>query len=79
MTDDTLPRVFALVERTLPDAGPVSDPDAELDALGLTSLKLVELLVALESEFGVSLPEELVAPETFRTPATIAEAVSALR
>jgi acyl carrier protein len=51
-------------------------PDSKLvDDLGADSLDLVELSMALEEEFGVSLPEHVVEPWAL---ATIAELLASL-
>jgi acyl carrier protein len=48
-------------------------PDLDLLALGLNSLRNVELLVNLETAFGVSLPDELLRFQVFATPAKLRE------
>ena len=46
------------------------EPDtAIVDELGADSLDVVEILLALENEFGISVPDEEI--ENFRTPADI--------
>jgi acyl carrier protein len=54
-------------------------PDVELRALGLDSLALIELLVAIEDELGLEFPDELLTAQTFRTPTTLWAAVDSLR
>jgi acyl carrier protein len=52
----------------LPLAGSDSlDPSSELVDLGLDSFNTVEILVRLEEEFGVELPDEELTVETFAT------------
>lgn len=65
------------VDATSVDA--VDDPDADLRSLGLTSLKSVQFLLSLERTLDVSFPEHLLDAETFRTPRSVAAAVSGLR
>jgi diaminopimelate decarboxylase len=60
-------------------AGAPIPPDTELRALGLDSLALIELLVAIEDAFELEFPDELLTAQTFRTPATLWAAVDALR
>jgi acyl carrier protein len=45
--------------------------DAELGRLGLDSMQSIELLMALEQEFGVTIPDEKITVETFATPANL--------
>lgn len=54
----------------LPASEPL-DPGQDLRAAGLDSLGAVDLLVALESEYGVRLAEEAMSIDTFATPAAL--------
>ncbi len=45
--------------------------DAEPGRLGLDSMQSIELLMALEQEFGVTIPDEKITVETFATPANL--------
>ena len=54
--------------RLLPPDSPLA-LDADLGKLGLDSLQSIDLLIALEQEFAVQLPDELITAETFATPA----------
>ncbi|GAO10189.1 phosphopantetheine-binding protein [Streptomyces lydicamycinicus] len=66
-----------LVARQLPDAvGGDLSPDLPLREAGLSSLGMVATLVAIESEFGVSLPDDLITPETFHSLRTLATALA---
>ena len=67
-------RVQRLFVETLNTSAP--SPDADLiDSGVLDSLALVELLFALEREFGVTIPLEELDIDTFRSVASIAELV----
>lgn len=46
-------------------------PDADLRSLGLDSMQAIELLFAIEDEFGCSIDDSLMNDETFRTPANL--------
>jgi len=46
-------------------------PDMPLADLGLDSLKTVRLLIALENEYGLVFPDELLASNTFATAASL--------
>lgn len=80
-TGDALSETIrALVARQLPDEGGRDlTPDLPLREAGLNSLGTVATLVAIESEFGLSLPDELVTPETFHSVRTLAAAVTSVR
>lgn len=68
-----------LVARQLPDEGGRElTPDLPLRDAGLNSLGTVATLVAIESEFGLSLPDELVTPETFHSVRTLTAAVASV-
>lgn len=68
-----------LVARQLPDtAGVDLTPDLPLRDAGLNSLGTVATLVAIESEFGLSLPDELITPETFHSVRTLAAALASV-
>lgn len=61
--------------RLLP-AGAELPMDAELGRLGLDSLQSIDLLMALEQEFGVTIPDEKITVESFATPANVLALVS---
>ncbi len=50
--------------------------DADLGKLGLDSLQSIELLMALEQEFAVTIPDEKITVESFATPANVLALVS---
>ena len=50
--------------------------DAELGKLGLDSLQSIDLLMALEQEFEVQIPDEKITVESFATPAHLLALVS---
>lgn len=51
-------------------SGPLA-PDAELAKLGLNSIDMVELMLAVEAEFDVMIPPPDITTENFRSIATI--------
>jgi acyl carrier protein len=53
-------------------------PDDDLRSLGLSSLDMVNLVLAVESEFDVSIPDADITPVRFRSIATIAALVLTL-
>src|SRR5258708_2575750 len=65
-----------LVERSI--AGTVT-PDADLREIGLTSLDMVDLVLSVECEFDLQIPEAQITPANFRSIAAIDALVNALR
>lgn len=53
-------------------------PDASLAALGLDSLQTVSLLVELEETYEVVVPDDALTAETFASPTSLWEQISAL-
>jgi acyl carrier protein len=49
---------------------PISVEDGLIDA-GLTSIDMVNLMLAVEAEFDVSVPQSAITPENFRSVSTI--------
>jgi len=62
-------RLLGLVERVLdrPGAGPTLPPDASLSELGVSSLKMVSLMLSVEAEFDLGIPQHEITPENFRS------------
>jgi acyl carrier protein len=78
---DLPPELEALLRRhcrLLAPGAPI-DPEALLMSLGVDSLEIIELIVALEDVFGISIPPEMLNPQTFATPSTIRSAIEELR
>jgi acyl carrier protein len=73
-------RITALVNRMLTERSLrfPAVPDDDLRAAGLSSLDMVNLVLSVESEFDVSIPDADITPARFRSIATIAELVTAL-
>ena len=73
-------RVLVLVERVLgrPGAGPTLPPEAALSELGVSSLKMVSLMLSVEAEFDLSIPQNEITPENFRSIKSIQALVSRL-
>jgi acyl carrier protein len=53
-------------------------PDDDLEALGLTSLDMVNLMLAVEAEFDLTIPATKLAPKNFRSVRNIEGLVSEL-
>ncbi len=73
-------RVAALVNRMLSERSlrfPAL-PDDDLRSAGFSSLDMVNLVLAVESEFDVSIPDADITPARFRSIAAIAALVATL-
>jgi len=71
--------VVDVVGRHLPgDVGARLQPETHLSALGIESLELVNLMLQIEKALSVEFPADMLDPETFQTPRTIAEAIVTL-
>ena len=67
-------RLAALVKQVLGEGAAVPDPlpqDAQLSDLGISSLKMVNLMLAVEVEFDITIPQADITPENFHSLATI--------
>ena len=74
-------RVTAVVSRLLAERG-IARPFAAQDDLrdvGLTSLDMVNLVLAVEAELAIGIPEAEITPANFRSVATIEALVAGLR
>ncbi len=73
-------RLLSLVERVLerPGAGPTLPRDAALSELGVSSLKMVSLMLSVEAEFDLSIPQNEITPENFRSINSIETLVARL-
>ncbi len=72
-------RLTALVKQVLGDGAAIPDPlpvDAQLSDLGISSLKMVNLMLAVEVEFDIAIPQGDITPENFHSLATIDALVS---
>jgi acyl carrier protein len=73
--------VLKLVRQFAPGL-PASDTEAlaaSLPAAGLTSMAAVKLMLALEAEFGIAIPDADLTPENFATLESLGAMVVRLR
>jgi acyl carrier protein len=73
-------RVVALVERILerpPGAAPLSTT-ARLNELGMSSMKMISLMLAIEVEFDLAIPQAEITPENFESIASVEATVGRL-
>jgi acyl carrier protein len=67
-------RLIVLVKQILGQNSSIPEPfpmNAQLNELGLTSLKMVNLMLAVELEFDIAIPQADITPENFKSCATI--------
>jgi acyl carrier protein len=63
-------RLIGLVKNVLGADGVISDPfpvERQLSELGVSSLKMVNLMLAVEVEFDVAIPQADITPENFHS------------
>lgn len=62
-------RLLALVGQILdsPAAVQALGPEDRLSEAGMSSIKMVNLMLALESEFDLSIPQQDITPDNFRS------------
>jgi acyl carrier protein len=65
-------RLLALVGQILNKSDGQSLPvDARLSELGMSSIKMVNLMLAVEGEFDLSIPQQDITPDNFRSVTSI--------
>jgi acyl carrier protein len=71
-------RLITLVKQLLDPATAVPTPfpvELQLSDLGLSSLKMVNLMLSVEMEFDIMIPQGDITPENFHSVASIARLV----
>lgn len=79
-TDSPQHRIAGLVNGMLKERSlrAAASPDDDLPSLGLGSLDMANLVLAVESEFDVCIPDADITPVWFRSVSSIAELVEML-
>jgi acyl carrier protein len=78
-TAELIDRLVKLVQQLLdpgaatPELFPI---DQQLSDLGLTSLKMVNLMLSVEMEFDIMIPQTEITPENFQSVRSIARLVA---
>ncbi len=74
-------RLIALVRKILgpPSANRPLPIDARLADLGMSSLKMVNLMLAMEVQFDIAIPQEEITPENFASIASVEAVIGRLR
>jgi acyl carrier protein len=73
MTDTVRDRLLRQVAQILgkPDAAATLPVDGRLSELGMSSIKMVNLMLAVELEFDLTIPQSEITPDNFRSVASI--------
>jgi acyl carrier protein len=76
----TLERLIVLVRQILgqPNAVRPLPIDARLSDLGMSSIKMVNLMLAIEMEFDLSIPQSEITPANFASIASVEALVNRL-
>jgi len=70
--------IFNIVQGLLARRGaaPPTDATQDLTDLGVTSLEMVNLMLAVEDEFGIEIPQRAMTPANFKSIAAIERLVN---
>jgi acyl carrier protein len=74
MIDGVGEQLIGLVKQTLGTNAAVPEPfpmEQQLSELGVSSLKMVNLMLAVELEFDIAIPQSDITPENFHSVAAI--------
>lgn len=73
-------RLLGLIEQILgkPGAARTLPLDVRLSELGVSSVAMVHLMLAVEAEFAISIPQSDITPENFRSVACVEALVEKL-
>lgn len=73
-------RITAVVQRQLQQRGGtrMPAPEDDLRAAGLTSMDMLNLVLSIEGEFDLTIPEDDISPANFRSIASISRLVAGL-
>jgi acyl carrier protein len=72
-------RIVALVKSILEQNALPTElaPDAKLVDVGLTSMDMVSLMLAVEAEFDLTIPQAEITPENFQSIETLQRMIAA--
>lgn len=73
--DDLEERISALIREKFLEVPGELEPGADLFALGLDSMGIMQLLMTIEQSFGVRVPDRAVTQDNFRSPCRIAHLI----
>jgi acyl carrier protein len=75
---DRLLRLVGQILGKPADGAPSLPTDARLSELGMSSIKMVNLMLAVESEFDLTIPQGDITPDNFRSVASVEALVARL-
>ena len=77
----TRERLIGLIRQILGQAGGARPMpiDARLSDLGMSSIKMVKLMLAIEVEFNLAIPQADITPENFESIASVEAMLSKLQ
>ena len=77
----TRERLIGLIRQILGQAGGARPMpiDARLSDLGMSSIKMVKLMLAIEVEFNLTIPQADITPENFESIASVEAMLSKLQ
>lgn len=75
LTDRLIRVVRQLLDHPMVESKPFP-VDQQLSDLGMSSLKMVNLMLSVESEFDIMIPQSDITPENFHSVASIAALLS---
>ena len=72
-SSDIRDRLLRLVAQILgkPEAATTLPVEGRLNELGMSSIKMVNLMLAVETEFDLTIPQNEITPENFRSVASV--------
>ncbi len=73
-SNEVCDRLIVLVKQVAGSAAVFPTPfpvDAQLSELGISSLKMVNLMLAVELEFDIAIPQTDITPENFESVSSI--------
>jgi len=73
--DDLEERISALIREKFLEVPGELEPGADLFALGLDSMDIMQLLITIEQSFDVRVPDRAVTQDNFRSPRRIAQTI----
>jgi acyl carrier protein len=73
-------RINGVISRVMNSQGlPIPGPNDDLYTAGLTSMGMVRLMLAVEVEFDVTVPDSELIPENFRSFGSLEQLLARLR
>jgi acyl carrier protein len=79
-SNSTHARIVTLIERILerPAGSAPIPPSARMNELGMSSMKMISLMLAIEVEFNLAIPQSDITPDNFESVASVEATVNRL-